>query len=27
MQQLYDKYKREDGFLYVTYVCENTFGC
>lgn len=25
-QQAYDRYKSEDGFLYVTYVCENTFG-
>ena len=26
LQELYDKYKSADGFLYVTYTCENTFG-
>eukprot|EP01116_Phalansterium_solitarium_P020334 TRINITY_DN5968_c0_g1_i1.p1 TRINITY_DN5968_c0_g1~~TRINITY_DN5968_c0_g1_i1.p1 ORF type:complete len:121 (-),score=31.74 TRINITY_DN5968_c0_g1_i1:196-558(-) len=26
LQQIYDKYKNADGFLYVTYASENTFG-
>ena len=26
MSQLYDQYKDEDGFLYITYSGENTFG-
>ena len=26
MQNVYDRYKNEDGFLYITYACENTFG-
>ena len=26
MNNIYDKYKSEDGFLYVTYSGENTFG-
>lgn len=26
MQQVHEKYKSEDGFLYVSYVSENTFG-
>ena len=26
MEEIYDKYKNEDGFLYCTYNCENTFG-
>jgi GABA(A) receptor-associated protein len=27
MSQIYDQYKDEDGFLYVTYSGENFFGC
>jgi hypothetical protein len=27
VRQVYDKYKDEDGFLYMTYSGENTFGC
>jgi len=27
MSQIYEDYKDEDGFLYVTYSGENTFGC
>mmetsp|Transcript_24591 Transcript_24591/g.55981 ORF Transcript_24591/g.55981 Transcript_24591/m.55981 type:complete len:121 (-) Transcript_24591:751-1113(-) len=27
LQTVYDKYKDEDGFLYMTYSGENTFGC
>jgi GABA(A) receptor-associated protein len=27
MSQIYERYKDEDGFLYVTYSGENTFGC
>ena len=26
MKHIYEKYSSEDGFLYVTYACENTFG-
>jgi GABA(A) receptor-associated protein len=26
MTALYDKYRDEDGFLYITYSCESTFG-
>ena len=26
MSQTYTEYKEEDGFLYITYSCENTFG-
>jgi GABA(A) receptor-associated protein len=26
LSQLYDQYKKEDGFLYITYSEENTFG-
>lgn len=26
MSEIYDRYKDEDGFLYVTYSGENTFG-
>lgn len=26
MSELYNKYKNDDGFLYVTFSCENTFG-
>jgi len=26
MNDLYTKYKSSDGFMYITYACENTFG-
>lgn len=26
MDVIYEKYKSNDGFLYITYCCENTFG-
>ena len=27
LSAIYDEYKDEDGFLYMTYSGENTFGC